>query len=56
MHPCKAAALGLYDECAANISIGPYADEPVGSIVAGLLMLLLLVANKLSLVIDLLAA
>jgi hypothetical protein len=43
MHLPKATALGLYDGCAANISIGPYAEEPVGSLVAGLLMV---VANK----------
>jgi hypothetical protein len=43
MHLPKATALGLYDGCAANISIGPYAEEPVGSLVAGLLIV---VANK----------
>ena len=43
MHSSKAAALGSYDGCAANISTGPYADGPVGSFVAGLLAL---VANK----------
>jgi hypothetical protein len=36
VHLSEATALGLYDGCAANISIGPYADVPVGSLFAGL--------------------
>jgi hypothetical protein len=43
VHLSEATALGSYDGCAANISIGPYADEPVGSRGAGLVVL---VANK----------
>ena len=43
MHPAQASTLGSYDGCAANISVGPCADEPVGSLVAGLLVV---VANK----------
>jgi hypothetical protein len=43
VHLSEATALGSYDGCAANISIGPYADEPVGSLVAGLVVS---VANK----------
>jgi hypothetical protein len=45
VHISEATALGSYDGCAANITIGPYADEPVGSRVAGLLVV---VANKRS--------
>jgi hypothetical protein len=41
VHLSEATALGSYDGCAANIPIGPYADEPV----AGLLVV---VANKRS--------
>jgi hypothetical protein len=43
VHLSEATALGSYDGCAANIPIGPYADDPVGSRVAGLLVV---VVNK----------